>query len=213
MLRCPVPGYRVSVIGKKPVESTPLAPLPRPTSPYAVASRPAFEPVELLFPRLCPCCAGEVEEGSYLDVSKFKGWGGFAPATLDNWQVPYCRDCLAHIALKQHRPTSSVILEIAMVLAIIIIVFPLIGTHAILAAFVFLALVLTLIFVNAWILRRYEREKVRPLLKPSCVAPSPAITYQGWNSDNTQHLFLILNETYAKAFAQLNHSQSITPLK
>lgn len=207
-----MPRFRVDVIGKKPVQADPAS-LPRFTSPYALASRPTFETVEVIFPRICPCCAGEVEEGSHLEVSKVKAWGGFAPATLDFWQVPCCRACLAHIALKQNRPISSTALEIAAVLAILIIVFPLIGSNSVLAGIIFLAIVFALIAANTWILRRYEQEKVLPTLKADCAASSPAILYQGWNSDNTQHQFLLLNETYAKVFAQANHSQSIHPLK
>ncbi len=201
------------VIGKKAIEAKLPAELPMPASPYAVMARPTYEKVEVVFPNLCPCCGGEVEEDASLDVSKIKGWGGYTPAALDAWQVPYCRTCLEHVALKQQRPPASNALEIGMLVAALIAVFSLVQTNIVLGAVLFVTIIAAGIAANAWILQRYERQTVRPAMKSACAAPAPAIIYQGWNSEGTRHQFLLLNNTYAQAFAQANHSTSITPVK
>ena len=206
-------GWRVLVIGKKPVEASLPVELPMPVSPYALMARPTHEKVEVVFPDLCPCCAGEVVEGATLDVSKVKGWGGYSPAALETWKVPCCRACLDHVALKQQRPPASHALEIGMLVAALIAVFSLVQTNIVLGAVFFVIIIAVGIAANARILQHYERQTVRPAMKAACAAPVPAIIYQGWNSEGTQHQFVLLNGTYAKAFAQVNHSQSITPLK
>lgn len=184
-----------------------------PTSPYALMARPTHKKVEVVFPNLCPCCAGEVEEGATLDVSKVKGFGGYTPAALEIWKVPCCRTCLDHVALKQQRPPASHALEIGMLVAALIAVFSLVQTNIVLGAVLFVIIIAAGIAANARILQHYERQTVRPAMKAACAAPVPAIIYQGWNSDGTHHRFLLLNETYAQAFAQANHSPSITPVK
>lgn len=206
-------GFRVQVIGKKPIDAKLPAELPMPVSSYALVARPTHETVEVVFPKRCPCCAGEVDEGATLELNKVKGWGGYTPTALVSWQVPYCRACLEHVALKQQRPAASAALEIGMVLVALISVFSLVQTNIVLGAVLFVIVIAAGIASNAWILRRYERETVHPAMKANCAAPAPAILYQGWNSDGTRHQFLLLNETYAQYFAQANHSPSITPVK
>lgn len=184
-----------------------------PASPYALMARPTHEKVEVVFPSLCPCCAGEVEEGASLDVNKVKGWGGYAPAALETWKVPCCRACLEHVALKQQRPAASHAVEIVMIVAALVAVFSLVQTSIALGGVLFVVIIAAGIAANAWILRRYERDTVRPAMKSACAAPAPAILYQGWDSSGTRHQFLLLNETYAQAFAQANHSQSVIPVQ
>ncbi len=129
------------------------------------------------------------------------------------WEVPYCECCVQHVTLKQQRPTSSIIIEIVTILTILIAVFAVLPSNAFIAALLFLAIGLAGLFGNAWVLRKYEQDVIRPAMSKTCVAPGPALIYQGWNEDRTRHAFLFHDEHYARLFANLNHSQDIFQVK
>lgn len=208
-----MPTNKVIVTGRIPAPDQSPS-LPPPTYPLAPLPRQRMQEVELIWPATCPCCGEPVKGQRSLRLNKAaQSWVGISPSMSASWEVPYCERCCQHVALKQQRPTSSVIIEIITILTVLIAVFSVLSSNAFIAALLFLGIVLAGLFANARVLRKYEQDVVRPVMCKTCVAPGPALIYQGWNDDRTRHAFLFHDENYGRLFASLNHSQDIFQVK
>jgi len=208
-----MPSCKVIVTGRIPApdQSSTLPPL---TYPLASMPQQRMQEVELIWPSTCPCCRAPVNSHHTLPVSKTRQGGmGISQPMYAAWEVPYCERCVQHVTLKQQRPTSSVIIEIVTILTILIAVFSVLPSNAFIAALLFLGICLAGLFGNARVLKKYEQDVVRPAMGNTCVAPGPALFYQGWNEDRTRHAFLFHDEDYGRLFASLNHSQDIFQVK
>lgn len=208
-----MPTFKVIVTGRIPAPEQASTP---PPSAYPLTAYPQqhMQEVDLIWPAICPCCGAPVETTHRLQLSKAKqSWTGFVPTLAGAWEVPYCEGCLHHQALKQQRPTSSVIIELVTVITALVAVFSILPSSPILAGVIFVAIVLAGIFGNARALRDYEERVVRPVMGQACSAPGPALVYQGWNEDRTRHVFQFDNQDYAQTFAELNHAAKVFQVK
>jgi hypothetical protein len=163
--------------------------MPRPTwrppvpyeGPYDVEATGA----SLRWPPRCACCFEPADSAFRVEHTTGGGFLGLFQETR-GWDVPYCSQCLEHVRLDQERPGGN--LGGAMAGAVIggpigLLIGLGSAAHALYGA-------------------AKHQSTLESLLKPTCVAIGPAVSYRGWYEET--HDFTFLNWSYADAFRRDN---------
>jgi hypothetical protein len=173
-----------------PPEPVPMPPrMPRPTwrppVPYEGPYDVEVTGKTLRWPPRCACCFEAADSALRLELTNGGGFLGLFQETR-GWDVPYCSQCLEHVQLDQKRPGGN--LGGAVAGAVIggplgLLVGLGSAAHALYGA-------------------AKHHSKLESLLRPTCVAIGPAVSYRGWYDDT--HDFTFLNWSYADAFVRDN---------
>jgi hypothetical protein len=128
-----------------------------------------------------------------------------AAANNADWQVPYCRECLAHLHhARSVGPTPW------WVNAIVTVVFGAIAflswryANWVIFGLLTVTLALAALAVQSLWYRKQElaEDAAAKMCQPGCAGPGPAVIYRGWSG--TAHTFEFTNAEYAEAFVEAN---------
>jgi hypothetical protein len=154
--------------------------------------------LKLNFPPECACCCGPAE--ALLSISATRTRGKRVVHTDTRvWDVPYCGQCLRHVAsARSARIISLTILAAAVVVATVF------GTQNQDAA----AGILAVIGIGAAIVS-YSKlmNRARSECIPTCASVNRAITYLGWYG--TLHKFEVLSAQFAGDFMSANQKKLV----
>jgi hypothetical protein len=187
-----------------PLVVTPPAPLPPPEidtipAPAPRIPRPTWRPSvpyqgpydievvgsELRWPSRCICCFEPSDTTMHVQHTTGGGFFGMFQETR-GWDVPYCSQCVEHIRLEGERPGGNFGGAVAGAV---------IGGG--LGLLIGLGSAAYSLFGAA-----SHQTRLEALLRPSCVAVGPAVSYRDWYGDT--HAFTFLNWNYADAFRREN---------